>query len=555
MSRFSWFNSLRYRLTFFFGGISLIFCLGFTSYLSSITSDKLLNAYANQLTMIGSSIETSISNNIDERAREISLLSKRTLFSGTRADYPRIRQNLDHIKASYEYYSWLGFADINGIVQYAADGTLEGHDVSKRPWFISGKTGVFIGDVHDAVLLAKVLNIDKNDPLRLIDFAAPVFDTDNNLLGVVATHSNWKWVNSVIESALARSEQQTGIDVQILSRDNGILYPQVSANQSIPQDLLPKDNSSQLILWPDGHEYLTGVTPLKSTLMDPLGWRIVVRIPKNIALQEIAQLQRQLLWVSVIAVLLCLWFVYRMSISMSLPLERLIAVTRAIQAGDQRVKFPKSNGLIEISFLIDAIQKMTFSLLSHEKSLVEMNQTLEHKVQERTKELESVNQELERLSRRDPLTDLHNRRSVAEHIDNEFTRLKHFGLSYAIMMVDIDHFKKVNDTYGHETGDMVLVEVARILSQAVRKADLVARYGGEEFLIILTGTESADALVMAEKIRATIEMTELTMVKHVTASIGVSCVEQTDQSAYDVVRRADSALYLAKTTGRNKVCT
>ncbi|MFB2640172.1 hypothetical protein ACE02P_19270 [Shewanella bicestrii] len=252
MSRFSWFNSLRYRLTFFFGGISLIFCLGFTSYLSSITSDKLLNAYANQLTMIGSSIETSISNNIDERAREISLLSKRTLFSGTRADYPRIRQNLDHIKASYEYYSWLGFADINGVVQYAADGTLEGHDVSKRPWFISGKTGVFIGDVHDAVLLAKVLNIDKNDPLRLIDFAAPVFDTNNNLLGVVATHSNWKWVNSVIESALARSEQQTGIDVQILSRDNGILYPQVSANQSIPQDLLPKDNSSQLIQWPDG---------------------------------------------------------------------------------------------------------------------------------------------------------------------------------------------------------------------------------------------------------------------------------------------------------------
>ncbi|QYK08536.1 sensor domain-containing diguanylate cyclase [Shewanella mangrovisoli] len=555
MSKFNWFNSLRYRLTFFFGGISLIFCLGFTSYLSSITSDKLLNAYANQLTMIGRSIETTISNNIDERAREISLLSKRALFSGVSANYPQIRQNLDNIKTSYEYYSWLGFADINGVVKYAADGTLEGHDVSKRPWFINGKTGVFIGDVHDAVLLAKVLNIDKNDPLRLIDFAAPVFDTNNNLLGVVATHSNWKWVNTVIESALARSQQQTGIDVQIVSRDDGILYPQASADQHLPQDLLPKDNSSQLIQWPDGHEYLTGVTTLKSTLIDQLGWRIVVRIPKNIALQEITELQRQLLWVSVIAVLLCLWFVYRMSISMSLPLERLITVTREIQAGKEQVKFPKSNGLIEISFLIDAIQKMTFSLLSHEKSLVEMNQTLENKVLERTKELESANQELERLSRRDPLTDLHNRRSAAEHIDSEFTRLKRFGLAYSILMVDIDHFKKINDTYGHETGDIVLVEVAKLLAQSVRKADLVARYGGEEFLIILTGTDSSDALTLAEKIRASINTTEFTVVKNVTASIGLSTVEQADETAYDVVRRADTALYLAKTTGRNKVCT
>ncbi|MCH1928932.1 diguanylate cyclase [Shewanella sp. A25] len=551
MNIFKWFNSLRYRLTFFFGGISLIFSLGFTGYLSTMASDKLLSSYANQLAMLGTSIETTISNNIDERAREITLLSQRMIFSD---DYPKIRHSFDNIKASYEYYSWLGFANKEGIVQYAADGILEGQDVSKRPWFIQGQAGMFIGDVHEAVLLAKVLNIDKNDPLRLIDFAAPVYDDNQQLLGVVATHSNWKWVNSVIESALSRSEQQTGIDVQIVSHDDVILYPQALANNAIPHDLLPKDNSSKLIQWPDGHEYLTGVTALKSSLKDPLGWRIIIRIPKNVAIQEITDLQRKLLWVSGVALLLCLWFVYRMSISVSLPLERLSKVTQEIQAGKDSVQFPKSDGLIEISFLIDAIKTMTSSLLKQEKSLLEMNQTLENKVLERTKELATVNQELERLSRRDPLTDLYNRRAAADYLENEFSRLRRFGLAYTVVMVDIDHFKKINDTYGHETGDMVLIEVATLLTQSVRKTDLVARYGGEEFLLVLTGTETKDALIEAEKIRASIEGTNFSHVKHVTVSIGLSAVEQQDENAYDAVRRADSALYVAKNSGRNRVC-
>lgn len=555
MSKFRWFSSLRNRLLFFFGWISLVFSLGFVWYLSLVTSDKLLNSYAHQLAIVGHSIETTISNNIDERAREISLLSKRAIFLDTNADYQQIRENLDHIKASYQYYSWLGFADINGVVKYAADGVLEGQNVNQRPWFIHGKQGAFIGDVHDAILLSKVLNIDKNDPLRLIDFAAPVIDKNNNLVGVVATHSNWEWVNGVIESALARNDLQTGIDVQILSQDDVILYPKEAAQVRAPTALLPQENDSKLIVWPDGQEYLTSVITLKPTLMKQLGWRIVVRIPKEIALKEVTALQQQLLWVAIISVLLCLWFVYRMSVAISLPIERLIAVTKKIQLGHENVQFPHANGLREIAYLIAAIKKMTNSLLYQEKALQEMNQTLEHKVNLRTEELASANQELERLTRRDPLTDLHNRRSASEFLDNEFVRLKRSGVPYSVLMIDIDYFKKINDTYGHETGDVVLVEVAKLLQLSARKTDLAARYGGEEFLLVLNGTERKNALIIAEKIRAKIDSTEFTSVNSISVSIGVSSAELSDTNMQDALRRADAALYAAKAAGRNQVCS
>lgn len=546
---FSWFNSLRYRLMVFFGGISIVFCIGFVSYLYWVASDRLLTSYATQLATIGRSIETTISNNLYEREREILLLSKRSIFINTTLDHQTVRRSLDILKDSYEYYSWIGFADLSGVVKDASDGLLEGYDVSKRPWFIHGVKGPFVGDVHEAVLLSK----DKNNPLRLVDFAAPVYDGQKRLIGVVASHANWKWVQEVINSVLPDNAQANSIDVQILGPDGLVLYPFSSMNSAVPKGLLQQD-ISDVLQWPDGRKYLTSVTTLKSNYASQLGWRVVVRIPKNVALKEITFLHRQLLWLSVVAILLCMWFVYRMSISVSLPLEKLVAAVTAIQYGKDDVSFQNISGLKEISFLTDAIHKMTMSLLIHEKTLLEMNQTLERKVTERTKELQQVNAELERLSRRDPLTDLRNRRSAAEHLENEFTRMKRFGSPYTVLMMDIDHFKKINDTHGHDVGDIVLVEVARILERAIRKADVVARYGGEEFLIILTGTDNDDALHVAEKIRFTVEQTEFNIVKHVTMSVGVSTVMETDNDAYSVVRRSDSALYLAKASGRNKVC-
>ena len=245
-----------------------------------------------QLTTIGKSIEHTISNNIYEREREIILLSKRRIFSNAPLDYSGARNTLDTVQNSYQYYSWIGFANASGKVEAAASGLLEGDDVSARPWFVSGQTGPFIGDVHEAVLLSNVLNTDKNNPLRLIDFAAPVYDMKQHVVGVVAAHANWEWVNEVIESVLPTDARDKHIEVRILDNDGKVLYPFNLTAIAIPRDALRSGNSG-VMKWGDG-KYLTSVTSLHTKNANNLGWTIIVRIPEDIALKKIAYLHEQL---------------------------------------------------------------------------------------------------------------------------------------------------------------------------------------------------------------------------------------------------------------------
>ena len=121
------------------------------------------------------------------------------------------------------------------------------------------------------------------------------------------------------------------------------------------------------------------------------------------------------------------------------------------------------------------------------------------------------------------------------------------------MLIDIDYFKRVNDTYGHETGDMVLQRVAALLQSAVRVTDFVARLGGEEFLLILPATELAGALVIGEKVRAAVAENVLPVVGQVTISIGVAPAQASDTNEDQAVRIADQCLYRAKAQGRNQV--
>ncbi len=180
-------------------------------------------------------------------------------------------------------------------------------------------------------------------------------------------------------------------------------------------------------------------------------------------------------------------------------------------------------------------------------------QELEKQVAERTLALTEANKELEHLARTDALTGLQNRQSANEHLRQEFLRLKRSGSSYAVFFMDIDHFKKVNDTYGHETGDQVLQQLGNLLTTSLRQTDFVARFGGEEFLAILPDTGTDEALTIAEKIRSTVLNHTMPVVQKITISIGVTVALVEDKNEDEAVHRADSALYKAKAEGRNTV--
>lgn len=182
-----------------------------------------------------------------------------------------------------------------------------------------------------------------------------------------------------------------------------------------------------------------------------------------------------------------------------------------------------------------------------------LNVELENKVVQRTAELTRANEELTLLSRRDALTGLANRLATNERLQVEFLRMKRSGEQYAILIMDIDWFKRVNDTYGHGVGDEVLRQFAVILAGAVRETDFVARNGGEEFLALLPGTELEGAVQVAEKIRCGIESARMPSVGQVTISIGVAMATPDDADDDQALVEADRRLYLAKENGRNQV--
>ena len=160
---------------------------------------------------------------------------------------------------------------------------------------------------------------------------------------------------------------------------------------------------------------------------------------------------------------------------------------------------------------------------------------------------------LEVLSVTDPLTQLFNRLKMDQTLDAEISRAQRYSSPLSVILLDLDKFKLVNDTFGHIVGDQVLCKVAEILQTTIRKQDFSARWGGEEFFIICPETSLENALLVAEKIRKELEITIFPEVKHVTASFGIACY-QNKESVSELLDRADQALYQAKIQGRNQVC-
>ena len=192
--------------------------------------------------------------------------------------------------------------------------------------------------------------------------------------------------------------------------------------------------------------------------------------------------------------------------------------------------------------------------ITSEVAIVNSNNEL----QNLNKELEFAKSELTKQASRDPLTNLYNRRYFGEISANSFSLACRKKASLAIILLDIDHFKSINDNYGHDIGDQVLIRLADLLQSKVRKSDVVCRWGGEEFIILLHETSSQDAANIAEKTRSAVADCIVNISVEIqvqfTASFGVAAVNfETDKQLSDVINRADKALYRAKEQGRNKV--
>jgi diguanylate cyclase (GGDEF)-like protein len=253
---------------------------------------------------------------------------------------------------------------------------------------------------------------------------------------------------------------------------------------------------------------------------------------------------------------LALWFIFLYVIKRTLgqPLRQMsdfVGQLNIDNIGDRHFVL-KDSGKHELHQLTDKLNQMADTLRKSVAenaalyaALKEMNHTLESQVAERTRELQ-------RVASTDMLTGLHNRRKLDEVLGYEVERVHRYGGGLAVILLDIDHFKQTNDSYGHPAGDRVLAAVASILRSGARNIDSVGRWGGEEFMVICPQTELEGARALAEMLRLRIAATEFPEVGRKTCSFGVAALAPAE-TLPDLVARTDAALYRAKQGGRNAV--
>ncbi len=276
-----------------------------------------------------------------------------------------------------------------------------------------------------------------------------------------------------------------------------------------------------------------------------------------------------------LSIILALIFSRVLSSQVVKPVRMLIDRCRTIADGQLDRLAEVSSG-DELEQLVDAFNAMSLRLAesraqadSAQQELKQARDQLELRIGERTRELLEVNRQLlhevaeraraEELlahtARSDPLTGLMNRRAMLEHLDYQAKRFERSRTPFVLMLGDLDHFKAINDTYGHDVGDQALIGAAECLTQSVRGQDLVARWGGEELLILLPDTELETGAAVAERVREAVAAVEIVVGSaraRLTISLGVAACGP-GQTVNQCIKAADTALYEAKALGRNRV--
>ena len=240
---------------------------------------------------------------------------------------------------------------------------------------------------------------------------------------------------------------------------------------------------------------------------------------------------------------------------------RIVAALERSAEGDYHDRIT-SDRRDEIGLISEHVNSMNKRLAHREEQLKEAQQTLEHRVEERTSDLISeiearklAEKKLIELAETDPLTGVLNRRAFDQQAALEIERAKRYSRDLAVILLDIDHFKQINDQYGHSAGDEVLVTIANLIIPCLRGVDRLCRHGGEEFIILLPETSAEQAMLLGERLRREIAQQAMQYDDRpfaVTASFGITTWQAQEANIQPAIVRADKAMYRAKNQGRNQ---
>ena len=581
--RWRWQPSLRVRLGLLVAALTVVLTAVLSLTLESEVRGSIERDAGNALAELAWHMHENLDQGMYERWLDIQKLATKKALRNPESSLAERRQVMRQLQQLYPEYAWIGLADTSCKVLAATGRLLEGRDASDRDWCSKGQLGPYVSDVHQAALLQQLLPYGGSEPLRFVDLAAPVYGNNGKLIGVLAAHLSWTWAAEVRSVFMAPIVQRDDVDVFILDRDGRVLLGSraVPVGSALALKVIEaaRDgrDGAQIQRWPDGVDYLTGYSHSRGYRSYPgLGWIVLVRKPVALAMAPARELATHAFHVGALIGLVFLAVGLVFAHLVSSPLSRLAAAAR-VHKDAAGGKFPIVTDYPEVRVLSQALRDLLWQLRQRERSLEALASSLESQVEARTRELAHSNaslreevshrraaeaerlvliERLETLAMSDALTGLPNRRAFVEQFDRALAASVRHGRPLSLIMIDLDHFKRINDSQGHAGGDEVLRRFGELLAGFGRAGDTVARLGGEEFAMLLQDADQARARSVAERLREATERLEIRHEGHnirLTVSIGLCerSAELTERDA--LMQAADEALYRAKHQGRNRV--
>jgi diguanylate cyclase (GGDEF)-like protein len=561
-------HSLRTQIALVFATLVILLSVLLSFVFGEMLKQRTERDAGAALFMVAENAGKMLAKGLLERAREAEVLALADAVWAKGLNSAEARHMLDRSQAMQPHNVWIGVADAQGTVRSATGDLLVGQSVADRAWFKGGLEKVFVGDVHPAKLLEKLLPPSPSgEPHRFVDFAAPIRQ-DNTVVGVLGIHGSWEWTRSVIESLTPSNDTGSAVELFIFDKQGQLIFaPKELAErmklqgEKIPATLpaasaalatgAPPGKAKlpiAVVRWLDGHQYLTAASALRAQEpANDLGWTVVAREPVEQAFSEAQHTLRLVLAIGLGSALLASLLAWLAARRLSEDLYALATAARNVQADRLGSELPQAQSSREVRQLSGALTHMTQRLQAE-------HEVLEEKVRVRTLELQAANRALDLQARTDALTGLLNRRGFDPRFSFALALARRSGRPLSMIALDVDHFKRVNDSFGHDAGDEVLRRVARTLEARLRASDVIARTGGEEFVAMLPDTTLEGAQAIAHTLLAAMAEHEDAVVGTVTISAGVASLHGTEDQGPAMLRRADEALYEAKRQGRNRAC-
>ena len=476
------------------------------------------------------------------RSGEVEVLSKLNAFQQP-YDKSEISGLLNQLKSSLPVFTWVGFLDPAGNVLSSTDNILLGMNISQRPVFQEGIKGLYIGDVHDAVLLSKLLPNPDGEDLQFVDVSVPIYSQQGQVTGLLAAHLSWEWSREVEKSILAPlNERMTDVEVLVISQkdDTVLLGPDRWVGKKLQDKALlnaREGENSWTVEKENGKDaYLTGYAYGDGYMSYPgLGWTVIIRQPAEIAFASVHQLERFIILSGMAAAVIFGIIGWFLAEWIARPLNEISKTADLLSSG-ANVEIPTSTRIKDVAILSASLRNLVGNLTKTEHKLSYMSDMALH----------------------DSLTGLPNRTALEEFLAHAVSKAKQNRTTLSFLYLDLDGFKKVNDTFGHATGDVLLQQVARRLLDCTRDNEIVARLGGDEFIVILhtsVGKPMQEAEIVAARIISKINLPILIGGEslHVGCSVGAAVWTPDGADTMETMRLADEALYISKRSGKNRI--